>query len=200
MLRATRIAVRVGRVVAVLFIGYGIVQFFGGLIVSGLWLAFIGWFLLQAATASYMQVRAAGLLRNTSVRDLMSAECQLISPATPLQDLVHQVLLRTGGRCFLVADGRRFLGLLTPAEIRAVDPSRWAQTAVRTVMQPANRVHSVSPDTPALQALETMARENVNQLPVLSDGIVQGVISRGHLLQVLQARAELSSPPQQRAA
>ena len=53
---------------------------------------------------------------------------------------------------------------------------------------------------PAIQALEIVSRENINQLPVVLDGEAQGVISRGHLLQVLQAGAALSLPPVQRAA
>jgi hypothetical protein len=31
---------------------------------------------------------------------------------------------------------------------------------------------------PAMVALETMGRENVNQLPVMSDGRVEGIVSR----------------------
>ncbi len=147
-----------------------------------------------------MQIQAAGLLHDVRVRDLMSSDYQAVSPGTPLDDLVHGVLLRTGARCFLVLDDDRFLGLVTPSEIRCVEPSRWPQTAVRTVMRPAAEVHSVTPEMPALQALEIMSRENVNQLPVLSGDHLEGVISRGHLLQVLQARAELGSLSLKRAA
>jgi CBS domain-containing protein len=63
-------------------------------------------------------------------------------------------------------------------------------------MRPVNKVHAVSPDVPALEALETMAREDVNQLPVMSNGDLEGVVSRAHVLQVLQARAELKVPPE----
>jgi len=200
--RSTRIAVQVGQVVAVLFIAYGIFEFFAGFVVNGIWLAFIGWFLLQAASATYMHTQAAGLLRNLRVRDLMSTDCQLVSPDSILQDIVHEAITRTGARCFLVVDGRRFLGMITPADIRTVDSSLWPQKVARDVMRPPSRVHSASPEMPAIQALETMARENINQMPVLSDGSVQGIISRAHLLRVLQMRAELGlpSPPLQRAA
>jgi len=198
--RSTRIAVRVGQVVAVLFIAYGIVEFFGGLLVSGMWMAFIGWFLLQASSITYQRSQAASLLQNVRVRDLMSTDYHLVRPDDMLQDLVHEAMFRTGARCFLVVDGRWFLGLITLAEIRSVDSSRWPHTSAGEVMRPAAMVHWVSPDAPAIQALEIMARENVNQLPVVQEGEVQGVISRGHVLQVLQARAELGVPPMKRAA
>ena len=121
--------------VAVLFIAFGISEVFTGLLVNGIWLAFIGWFILQAASATYFQTQAGSLLRNVRVRDLMSADCHLVSPITPLWDLAQQAL--SGTRCFLVVDDQRFVGLVTPAEIRLVDPSRWQQTAVREVMRPA---------------------------------------------------------------
>jgi hypothetical protein len=37
-----------------------------------------------------------------------------------------------------------------------------------------------------------MGRENVNQLPVVSDGRLEGMISRAHVVRLLQTRAELN--------
>jgi CBS domain-containing protein len=36
-----------------------------------------------------------------------------------------------------------------------------------------------------------MARENVNQLPVVDHGRLEGIVSRAHVLRLLQARSEL---------
>jgi len=57
--RSTRIAARVGQVVAVLFILDGIWRYFSGAGFGGLWIAFIGWFLMDAARASYSHVATA---------------------------------------------------------------------------------------------------------------------------------------------
>src|SRR5260370_32657060 len=54
--RSTRAAAKAGQGVALAFIAFGIFRFFGGAGVGGLWIAFIGWFLLQAARESYVQV------------------------------------------------------------------------------------------------------------------------------------------------
>jgi Zn-dependent protease/CBS domain-containing protein len=191
--RSTRAAARVGQLVAVVFIGFGIVEFFEGAGLGGLWLAFIGWFLLQAASASYMQIRSRGLLRGLLVRDVMSNECQPVNPAISLQEFVHQQLLPTGRRCFLVLRDSRLLGLITPSEVRAVDPQAWPYTSVQAAMRPVDKIHLISSDMPATEALEIMGREDVNQLPVMSDGRVEGVVTRAHLLQVLQSRAELNT-------
>jgi Zn-dependent protease/predicted transcriptional regulator len=193
--RSTRAAAFVGQVIAVLFIAFGILRFFQGAGLGGLWIAFIGWFLLQAASASYMQVRTRTLLRGLRVKDVMSTDCNTVDPNTSLQDFVHEQLLRTGRRCFLVVQDSRLLGLITPNEVRDVEPQAWPYTSVRDAMRTADKIHFLSRDMPAMEALETMGREDVNQLPVMTDGRVEGIVTRAHLLQVLRSRAELNLPP-----
>jgi CBS domain-containing protein len=80
-------------------------------------------------------------------------------------------------------------------EVRTVEPRAWPFTPVRSVMRSADNVHFVSRDLSADAALQIMGREDVNQLPVMSDGRVEGIVSRAHLLQVLRSRAELELPP-----
>jgi Zn-dependent protease/CBS domain-containing protein len=193
--RSTRAAARVGQVIAVLFIALGIFDFFRGAGLSGIWLAFIGWFLLQAASATYMQVRVGNLLSGLRVKDVMSTDCPTVDPNISLQDFVHQILLPSGRRCFLVIQDSRLLGMMTPNEVRTVDPQEWPSTTVRSAMRPANKIHFVSPDMPAMEALEAMGRENVNQLPVMTNNHVDGVVSRAHVMQVLRSRSELNVPP-----
>lgn len=192
MERATRAAARVGQVIAVLFIAFGILRFFQGAGLGGLWLAFIGWFLMQAAGASYVQVRAGNLLEGILVRDLMSTQIDTVSPNMTVQDFVDQHLMRTGRRCFLVTQDGILLGLLTSNEIRDIDPGAWRLRTVASVMRPASKVHAVTPGVPARDALETMARDNVHQLPVIVNGKVEGIITRAHVLEAMRSRQELS--------
>ena len=48
-------------------------------------------------------------------------------------------------------------------------------------------------DALVTEALEVMGREDVNQLPVIRDGLLAGIVSRGHILRLLQTRAELQA-------
>src|SRR5208282_4683072 len=52
--RATRSSVIVGRIFAWIMIALGITETFFGSVTGGLWLTFIGWFLLQAGSAEGM--------------------------------------------------------------------------------------------------------------------------------------------------
>lgn len=188
---ATRMAARVGQLVALAFIFWGIFRFFGGAGIGGLWLAFIGWFLMEAAGASYAQVEAANTLRGLKVRDLMTRDCAMVERGMSLQSFVDEMLLRTGRRCFLVQDNGYLAGLITPHEVRQVERERWPFTPVGEVMRRLNELRVVDPETPVTEALELMMRNDINQIPVVANGELEGMLSRGQVLQLLQARADL---------
>ena len=137
--RATMTAARVGQAVAFGFIVLGVLRFFGGA-GGGLWIAFIGWFLLQAAQASYAQGAVVADLRGVHVRDIMSTDCVTVGADMRVQTLVDEHLLRTGQRCFVVGEPGQILGLITSHEIKGVARDRWAST-------PVTRRHA--PDRPA---------------------------------------------------
>lgn len=190
--RSTRVAARVGQFVALLFIVWGIFNFFRGAGFGGLWLAFIGWFLLDAARSSYAQVEITRSLKGKRVGDVMARDCPVVDGNTNLQTFTDEYLLKTGGRCFVVAEQGRIAGLITSHEVKEIERSKWAFTMVDDVMRPLENLRTVAPETPVVEALELMGREDVNQLPVVSDGRLEGIISRGHILRLLQTRAELN--------
>jgi Zn-dependent protease/predicted transcriptional regulator len=190
---STRIAARVGQVVALLFILYGIWQFFSGAGFGGLWIAFIGWFLLDAAKASYAQVDIAAAFRGLRVSQVMSHDCVIVDCGMSLQEFVDTCLL-TGQRCFAVQDHGRLVGLITPRDVGAIPRERWDKTTLREAMRPLAELHTITPDTQVLDALKLMAGNDVNQLPVVANGTLQGIVSRSHLMQLLQARSELQLP------
>jgi len=191
MERATMIATRAGQVMAVIFIGLGIYQFFGGAGLNGLWIAFIGWFLLQAASGQYQELELKHALVGVRASDLMSRDCALVPGPTSVQDFVDEFVLRTGRRCFFVTVQDSIAGLITPHEVRALERSLWPFTPVQQIMKPLDQLHVVAPETPAMEALEIMAREDLNQLPVVSDHHVEGMLSRSHILGALRTRREL---------
>lgn len=189
--RSTQLASQVGQAVAFIFIFLGLYRFFLGANFGGLWLAFIGWFLLDASRSSYAQVAVMTGLRGRPVADIMERDCPTVEGHLTLRDFVDEYLLRTGRRCFIVVQNHNVSGLITPHEIKQVDRERWPLTSVQSVMRHLDQVRSVTPDTPAIQALEIMTREDINQLPVLSNGHLEGVFSRGHVLRFLQTHAEM---------
>ena len=52
----------------------------------------------------------------------------------------------------------------------------------------------MTPDASLTSALESMSRYDLNQLPVISNGHLEGVLSRAEVLTYLQTHAELQAP------
>jgi Zn-dependent protease/predicted transcriptional regulator len=191
--RATRVATAIGQFVAFVFIIFGLVRFFGGAGFAGLWLTFIGWFLLDATRSSYSQFETIERLRGVRVRDVMAGDWPVIDGRTSLQTFVDDYLLRSGKRCFVVEENGRVAGMITPHEVKDVNREEWPQRTVHEVMIPLTKLHAVKPATSLTEALETMGREDVNQLPVMSNNHLAGIVSRGHIVRLLQTRVELQA-------
>jgi len=189
--RSTRAAEKTGQAVAFAFIAWGIFRFFGGAGVGGLWIAFVGWFLLQAARESYVQVGLAHALDGVRVADVMTRDCPKVEGSLNLQNFVEQELLRTARRCYTVVEKGELAGLVTPHEIKQIDRIKWPFMTLHDVMRPIKDVRSVAPDDSLKSALEVMSRDDVNQLLVVSNGHLEGMLSRTQLFAYLQTHAEL---------
>jgi CBS domain-containing protein len=80
---------------------------------------------------------------------------------------------------------------MTPHEVKAVERARWPFTTVSDVMIPVDRLRTVRPGTPVTEALEMIGRADVNQLPVMFNGRLEGIVSRDRVLQSLANRSAM---------
>jgi Zn-dependent protease/CBS domain-containing protein len=193
LVRATRMASAVGQFIAILFIMFGLSRFFAGAGIGGLWMAFIGWFLLQAAAASTADVEAKDALSGVQVADVMAEECPSVDGNLNLRTFADDHLLRTGRRCFVVLENGQQSGIATVQDLKQIPKERWPFTTVSQIARPLDQVRTVSPDITVTEALQVMVQENLNQVPVVANGSVTGVISRVNVLDVLQTRTELKA-------
>jgi CBS domain-containing protein len=125
------------------------------------------------------------------VSDVMTADCVTLDGNMNVTQFVEDYMLRSGRRCFMVAQNGEVIGLVTPHEIKELERARWPYTTLYDVMRPLDQLHTVTPTTPVMEALETMGRDDVNQLPVVSGSHLDGIITRANVIQFLQTRAEL---------
>jgi Zn-dependent protease/CBS domain-containing protein len=195
--QATRWASWVGQAVAWLFILGGIAMifgvrlpFFGTGLVGGLWLAFIGWFLNNAAAQSYQQVVVEDMLEGIPVARLMRADAPVVSPNIPISTLVDDFIMKTDERGFAVVDGDRMAGLICLEDVRQVPRDQWDVTPVSQVMTPASEVDAIGPREDASQALDKLARRDVRQIPVLDGGRLVGMLRRRDILRWLQLQSQ----------
>jgi len=193
--RSTQIAVRVGQGVGYLFILAGILivflQPYGLSWFSGLWLAFIGWFLENAASASYRQVQWRDGLRGFSASQVMTSVYSVVPPNITVNQLVYGYPFAGGYGFFMIVDEGRLEGILTLDNIKAVPRQNWDVTQVKDIMTPIDKLNVAYPDQDALNILEQMEEKDINQMPVVSGGRVIGLITRDNLIRFLHLRSVL---------
>ncbi len=197
--RATLWAARVGQLIGLLLVFSGIAMAFGAYVpvfgtglVTGLWLGFIGLFLASAAGASYQRLIVGNLLEGIPVRRLMRSEVDVVSPALPLIRLVDEHLMRTDQRAFPVVESGRLAGLVCLEDVRKVPRTQWQDVQVREVMTPSDALSVVTPETELNDALLALGRRDVEQLPVVSEGRLVGVLRRRDILRWLELQAPRS--------
>jgi len=192
--RSTRIAARGGQAVA-----YGMMALGASMAVwpsrsggwlDGLWFMFIGWFLLTVARQSYAQVTARGVLEGLRVADIMTMELPTIGRDLSLEEYALEVG-RTGRRMHLVVADGQLVGYMTVDALQAIPREEWSMMAVQGAMMPRDHLQWAAPEEPALDLLERMRRNNVEQMAVITGGNVVGMVTRDSISRVVQMRNDL---------
>ncbi len=191
--RATLTAANVGRMIAFLFILGGVFRVFSGDLAGGLWIAFIGWFLESAATGQIQQQMVQSLLAGHHVSEAMSTNYAVVPADTTLQEMVDHHILASGRRSFVVVRDREVVGLSTLHHIKEIPRDRWPQVTVADALVPVDRMRWIRPEAELMNAIEQMDRDGVNQLPVMADHHILGMLSREDVISYLRTLQELAA-------
>jgi len=185
--RATRIASLVGQGFAFLLIFVGVALIFGGNLISGIWLAFIGWFLNNAAVASYRELIVRQSLQGVPVRRLMATEVDHISPTITIQQAIDEHILSGRQHAYPVSNNSELLGLICLHDIRNVPPERRAEETVGEAMTPYERLVTITPSEDLAKAVEKLGQGQYEQLPVIdSPRHLVGLLRRRDIIDYLQ--------------
>ncbi len=184
--RATLIAATLGRVVSFLFILIGVWLIFFGSFVNGLWIIFIGWFLGSASAGEVQQQTLRKLLAGHKVAQIMGRNYVTIPADISIQRLADDHILGAGRRFFVVEKAGLIAGIMTLHAVREIPRTEWPSTLVSQAMIPVEKMKWIAPDAELWDALQEMNRDGVNQLPVMADGRIQGVLSRENVIGYLQ--------------
>jgi Zn-dependent protease len=188
---ATKIASNAGRVVGFIFIFVGIYFIFTGNWFNGIWLALIGWFLESAAVGSYQQLLMQEMLKGHVASEVMSSDCVVVPPDMTIDHLVNGNILTSGRRCFPVGSGSEIMGLMTLHNVKEVPREQWTTETVQQAMTPFDKLKWVRPDEELSSVLRILTQDDINQVPVVQDGKIIGMVSRENLLNFVHVRSRL---------
>jgi Zn-dependent protease/CBS domain-containing protein len=191
--RATRVASVSGQGVGWLLVAAGVAWLLAGDLAGGIWFAFIGWFLVQAARSSYQELQLQQLLRRVEAEEVMAGDLRRIPPEVSLQEAVDDYFMRYDHSGFPVEEQGRTIGLLTLRGVRRVPREQWPTRRVREHMVPLSDQVVVAPDARMDGVLGRLEDGEANRVLVAQDDEVVGIITPSDLTRWLRRRRTLDS-------
>jgi len=189
---ATRTAGALGRGFGqgLIVLGLALVIFVGD--VGGLWMAFLGWFLLAAAEAELATAATRDALAGLSVSQLMVSDPVTVDAGTSVQSFINRIFIPTRHTAYPVLEGGRPVGIVSFREALDMPPEDWGTTTIREIMVDA-REASVDPETPLSEALPRLAYGDLRRLLVMRDGRLVGLLSMTDVSRLLEVQEKLAS-------
>ena len=184
--RATRVASVAGQGVGWLLVAAGVAFLLAGDLAGGIWFAFIGWFLVQAARSSYQELQLQQLLRGVEAEEVMAGDLVRIPPELSLQDAVDDYFMRYDHGAFPVEEQGRTIGLLTLRGVRQVPREQWPTHRVRDHMVSLGDQVVVAPDARMDGVLGKLEDGEAGRVLVAQDGEVVGIITSSDLTRWLR--------------
>jgi Zn-dependent protease len=185
---ATRLAAGIGRGFGYLFVAAGVALIVFASPVTGIWLAFVGWFLLQAAGAEDRYVAAREALGGLRVRDVMARDPVTTPAGITLGQFLDDVAWSRPYTTYPVTESGDVVGLLQFRRVAEVPRAEWDRRTVRDCMIPREEVPVVEQDDELVLAAGEVAEHEVNRALVLDAGRLVGLLSVTDVARALQMR------------
>ena len=191
---ATRVAANVGRGFGYLLIAAGVAMFIFQGSFSGAWLAFLGWFLLNAATAEARYVLTQQALNGLRVRDVMTRNPVVVGPDMTLGEFMDNIMVSERHNTYpVVADGRP-VGLLPFRCVANVPRNEWDTRHVRDCQLGLDEVPVLREDEEAVDALAELSTSRGGHALVVANSHLAGIVSTSDLARALEARPRRRTP------
>jgi Zn-dependent protease len=187
--RAAVTAARAGAVVAYGLIGLGLLEFLAGASVGGLWLVFIGWFVLGAARAEEAHVLTRDALGGLRVVDVMSPR-PIVAPGwITAGEFIERYLLGSRHSAYPVEgfDGG-IAGLVTLAQLRRVPPAQRETTRVVDIAIAIPDVAIAAPRDSLVSVLDRLTPDAGGRALVLDHGELVGILTPTDIARAAELR------------
>ncbi len=185
--RAAVGAARAGRIVAIVLITLGLAEFVVGGLISGVWLAFIGWFIFAAAREEEVQATTQQMFGGMYVADAMTPEPHTAPDWISVEDFIQCYVLGDRHSAYPITDRNGSpVGLVTLRQLRDVAPARRATTTVREIALPLQNVPTATPGEPLNVLLQKMTPVGPrSRALVMEGGKVVGIVTSGDVARLI---------------
>jgi len=176
MRRATRWATWGGRGFGALLVGLGLLAIFEGLLLAGLWSAFIGWFVINAASTSFRQFELRHVLARIPVSRAMIVEPKAVPAHATIDDVIEGWFLPGRRDAYPVTLDGIVLGLLHVSDVANVPVDRRATATAAQVMRPTYDLPTANPHESLADVVMRLGSSDNSTALVLDGGRLVGLV------------------------
>jgi len=189
--KATTIATGFGKFFAYALMALGFVNLLSGSILSGIWIIFIGLFLLESAEYSYKQVILKKMLSGIKVSAIMTPQVITLPADIKLDKLINEYFFRFRHSSFPILENDTVLGLITFHDIKNIPRENWANLSAKDAMQSIDRSLVINKDEDVTQALAKLANNGLGRALVIENDKLIGIISQRDIMRLFEFKTEI---------
>ncbi len=190
---ATRVTSKIGAGFGILLVVLGVLSFFTGNFIGGLWLFLIGLFVRNAAQSSFQQLLVRQALAGEHVSRFMSSEVVTVPPDATVKELVEDYVYRYHFKLYPVASNGTLEGCISTRELTDIPREKWPELRVNEIIRQCSRENTTQPDADAMKALTQMAQNNISRLLVVEGQHLAGIITMKDMMRFLSMKLELEA-------
>jgi Zn-dependent protease/CBS domain-containing protein len=187
--RGVHQAVRIGRVFAYLMIGLGVLELFTGQVINGIWLAFLGWFLLSAGGSEEAGSAIKALLRSVPVSAAMTSPVITVPGWLTVEQFLESFAPQHSFSTYPVHEpSGRLTGVVRLSELVRVPGSDRGTTRLTDVARPLAEVPVSRPNDDLAGLIERLGSTLDRRVLVFDQEQLVGIVAPADVARVLAIR------------
>ena len=198
-IKGIRTAARVGRFLGFSAIFWGLADAFGvtkalGLpYLGGLWVALIGWFVVQNASAYDRVTELQEAMLKVKADDAMTRDFRVIDAGMSLRKFADDYLIgATSTTLYYAASNGRYRGAVNTEDLQQIERSEWETRTLLDIVHPLTEIPTVQESTSIVEVIQLLENQNLARVTVLSPAeAVAGVIDRGDIVKAIATKMNL---------
>ena len=195
--RGVHTAVRIGRVFAYGMIAFGLFQLLTGEVINGVWVAFIGWFLLSAGTSEETGSAMRALLRNVPVSAAMSSPVVTVPDWLSIDQFLESVAPQHRFTTYPVHDpAGKLTGMVRLSDLVSMSTAHRSEQRLKDRARPIESIPTTRPDEELAALIERIGTGLEQRVLVFDQaGGLVGILSPADIARILTVRQSLGQTP-----
>jgi Zn-dependent protease/CBS domain-containing protein len=187
--RGVHNAVRVGRFFAYLMIGFGVLELFTGAVGNGIWIAFLGWFLLSAAASEEAGSTVRAMLKNVPVSAAMTSPVVTLPDWVTVQQFLESVAPNHSFTTYPIHEpSGKLTGVVRLSDLVRVPSSERGAKHLIEAARPIAEVPTTNPREDLAALIQRIGSGLDQRVLVFDNGQLVGILSPADVARLLTVR------------